>query len=277
MADTGIACRNRLIQPFTIAGLATVTLLVAAGCSSGTNGSAGAPQTAKKALLATASRTRQVNSAVETLNVRETGAQTAATAGVIQFRRTPSPLIGETLKVTADGKSTQLKAVLTDAAFYLSEPALTSQLGKPWIKIDLSGQQNGALGSIGQLVHSLQGNNFLNMTQLFAATKNARVVGRQTIDGVATTEYAGTFHANAALKALSPAYRKVLAPEYKALGNTSVRFHVWIDGQHYTRKATTVETINGETIDTMVTVKAINQPVRIVIPPTSQTATPPGA
>jgi hypothetical protein len=252
-------------------------LIGVAACTSGTGGSAGAPQTARKALLATASRTRQVNSAVETLTVHATGAQSVTTTGVVQFRRSPTPLIGEELDATADGKTTQLKAVLTGTAFYLSEPTLTSQLGKPWMKIDLSGQKNNALGSISQLMHSLQGNDFLNLTHLFAVAKNARIVGKQTIDGVATTEYAGTFHADAALKALSPAYRKVLAPQYRALGNTSVSFHVWIDGQHYTRKATTVETINGETINTTVIVKAINQPVHIVIPPASQTATPPGA
>jgi hypothetical protein len=101
-------------------------------------------------------------------------------------------------------------------------------------------------------------------------------VGKQTVDGVPTTEYAGSFHAAAALKALSPTYRKALAPALKLLGNTPISFHIWIDGQHYTRKATEVETVNGETIITTVVVKAINQPVHITIPPDSQTVTPPG-
>jgi hypothetical protein len=39
---------------------------------------------------------------------------------------------------------------------------------------------------------------------------------------------------------------------------------------------TDVETINGETISTTVFVKAINHPVHITIPPSSQTVTPPG-
>ena len=273
MGDNAIACRSRLVRLLTVTGLAAATLVAVAACSSGGSGS----ETPRKALLDTASRTQHINSAIETLTIRETGVQSVTTAGVIQFRRSPTLLVGEELKLTAGDKSTKLKAVLTGTAFYLNEPRLASRLGKPWIKVDLSGQNETALGSFSQLVHSLQSNNFLNLTHLFAATKNPRAVGQQTIDGVDTTEYAGTFHASAALKALSPAYRKVLAPEFRALGNTPVRFHVWIDGQHYTRKATTVETINGETISTTVTVTAINQPVQITIPPTSQTITPPGA
>ncbi|HEX7993533.1 MAG TPA: hypothetical protein VF506_06390 [Streptosporangiaceae bacterium] len=226
--------------------------------------------------MATASRTQKVNSAVETLIVRESGVQSGSTSGVIQFQRTPTTLIGESLKVTADGKSTQIKAILSESTFYLSEPALTQKLGKPWVKIDLSAMKKTPLGSISQLIHSLQSNNFLNLTQLFAVTKNVRVVGKQTIDGVATTEYAGSFRTADALKALPVAYRKALAPEFQALGNTPVSFRVWIDGQHSTRKVTDVETINGETISTTVFVKAINQPVHITIPPSSQTVTPPG-
>jgi hypothetical protein len=305
MADNGIAFRNAPARIFAIAGLSVALVLVAAcssanggssggggpsggggssgggglsggGVSQGGTASAGAPLTASKALMATASNSQKVNSAVETLIVRETGVQSGSTAGVIQFQRRPTTLIGESLKLTSNGKSSYIKAILSETTFYLSEPALTKQLGKPWIKLDLSAMKKTPLGSISQLVHSLQSNNFLNLTQLFAVTKNVRVVGKQTVDGVATTEYAGSFRTADALKALSPAYRKVLAPEFQALGNTPVSFRVWIDGHHYTRKVTDVETINGETISTTVFVKAINQPVHITIPPSSQTVTPPG-
>ena len=257
-------------------GLSAAALILVAACSSGGSGSANKPLSPRKALLATASQTQKVNSAVETLTVSESGIQNGSTTGAIQFQRTPTTLIGEDLKLTVAGKSSQIKAILTDTAFYLNEASLTTKLGKRWLKLDLSALKSTPLGGITQLVHSLQSNNFLNMAQLFAATKKVRVVGKQTVDGVATTEYAGSFRADEALKALSPAYRKVLAPEFQALGNTPVSFHVWIDGQHYTRKATEIETINGETIRTTVTVEEINQPVHISIPPDSQTVAPPG-
>jgi uncharacterized membrane protein len=50
------------------------------------------------------------------------------------------------------------------------------------------------------------------------------------------------------------------------MNRRSISFHVWIDGQHHTRKITDVETVNGETINTTVNITAINQPVQITLP-----------
>ncbi|MDR2984787.1 MAG: LppX_LprAFG lipoprotein [Nocardiopsaceae bacterium] len=232
--------------------------------------------TAKKAILTAASQARKVTSAVELLTIRGSGVQSETTSGFVQFRLTPTLLIGEKLNLAAAGKSTQIKAVLTDQAFYLNEPTLAKKLGKPWMRVDLSALKKTPLGGITQLIHGLQDNNFLNQTQLFTAAKDVRIVGKQTVDGVPTTEYAGSFHAADALKVLSPTYRKALAPGLKLLGNIPISFHIWIDGQHQVRKATEVETINGETINITVLVKAINQPVHVTIPSRSQTVTPPG-
>ena len=218
-----------------------------------------------------------MTSASETLTVRDSGAQNTTTTGAIQFQRKPTLQASETLNTTASGKSTQIKVILTGTAIYLHEAALAAQLGKPWLKLDLSALNGTALASISQLVHGLQGNDFANQTQLLAVAKNVHVVGTQTIDGVATTEYAGSVRAAEALKALPASFRKAMAPELQVLGNGTISFHVWIDGQHHTRKITDVETVNGETINTTVNITAINQPVQIALPPASQTVTPPGA
>ena len=262
------------------AGLSAAALMALAACSSGGGGLASAPSaplTARQALLAAASHAQKVTSATETLTVRDSGAQTATTTGTIQFQRKPTLQASETLNTTAAGKSTQIKVILTGTAIYLHEAALTGQLGKPWLKLDLSALNGTALASISQLAHSLQGNDFANQTQLLAVAKNAHVVGTQTIDGVATTEYAGSVRAGQALKALPASFRTAMAPELQVLGNGTINFHVWIDGQHHTRKITDAETVNGETITTTVNITAINQPVQITLPPASQTVTPPGA
>jgi LppX_LprAFG lipoprotein len=262
------------------AGLPAAALIALAACSSGGGGPAGAPSTSltpRQALLAAASHARQVTSASETLAVRDTGSQHTTTAGTIQFQRKPALQASETLNTTAAGKSTQIKVILTGTAIYLHEAALAGQLGKPWLKLDLSALNGTALASISQLVHSLQGNDFANQTQLLAQAKNVHSAGSQTIDGVATTEYAGSVRAAEALKALPASLRTAMAPELQMLGNGTISFHVWIDGQHHTRKITDVETVNGETINTTVNITAINQPVHVTIPPASQTATPPGA
>jgi hypothetical protein len=262
------------------AGLSAAALVALAACSSGGSGLSSAPSaplTPRQALLAAASHAQKVTSATETLTVRDSGAQTATTTGTIQFQRKPTLQASETLNTTAAGKSTQIKVILTGKAIYLHEAALTGQLGKPWLKLDLSALNGTALASISQLVHSLQGNDFANQTQLLAEAKNVHVVGTQTIDGVATTEYAGSVRAGEALKALPASFRKAMAPELQVLGNGTINFHVWIDGQHHTRKIIDAETVNGETINTTVNITAINQPVQVALPPASQTVTPPGA
>ena len=277
-----VPSRRRRPVPRRVAavGLSAAALIVLAACSSGGGGpasTASTPLTPRQALLAAASHAQKVTSASETLTVRDSGAQNATTAGTIQFQRRPTLQASETLNTTAAGKSTQIKVILTGTAIYLHEAALAGQLGKPWLKLDLSALNGTALASISQLVHSLQGNDFANQTQLLAVAKNVHVVGTQTVDGVATTEYAGSVRAGQALKALPASFRKAMAPELQVLGNGTISFHVWIDGQHHTRKITDIETVNGETINTTVNITAINQPVQIALPPASQTVTPPGA
>jgi LppX_LprAFG lipoprotein len=258
---------------------AAALILLLAACSSGGGpaGTASTPLTPRQALLAAASHAQQVTSASETLTVRGSGAQNTTTTGTIQFQRKPALQASEILNTTVAGKNTQIKVILTGTAIYLHEASLTGQLGKPWLKLDLSTLNGTPLASISQLVHGLQGNDFANQTQLLAVAKNARVIGTQTIDGVATTEYAGSVHAAEALKAMPASFRKAMAPELQVLGNGTISFHVWIDGQHHTRKIADVETVNGETINTTVNITAINQPVHVTIPPAGQTATPPGA
>jgi hypothetical protein len=261
------------------AGLSVAALIVLAACSSG-GGLASAPSaplSPRQALLAAASHAQQVTSASETLTVRDSGAQNTTTTGAIQFQRKPALQASETLNTTVSGRHTQIKVILTGTAIYLHEAALAGQLGKPWLKLNLSALDGTALASISQLVHSLQGNDFANQTQLLAVAKNVHVIGTQTIDGVATTEYAGSVRAAQALKAMPASFRKAMAPELQVLGNGTISFHIWIDGQHHTRKITDVETVNGETINTTVNITAINQPVQIALPPASQTVTPPGA
>jgi LppX_LprAFG lipoprotein len=264
-------------RPAAAVGLSAAALIALAACSSGGGGSASAPLTPRQALLAAASHAQKVTSASETLTVRDSGARNATTTGTVQFQRKPTLQASETLNTAVAGKNTQIKVILTGTAIYLHEAALAGQLGKPWLKLDLSALNGTALASISQLAHSLQGNNFANQTQLLAVAKNVHAVGTQTIDGVATTEYAGSVRAGAALKALPASFRKAMAPELQVLGNGTISFHVWIDGRHHTRKIADAETVNGETINTTVNITAINQPVQIALPPASQTVTPPGA
>jgi hypothetical protein len=267
--------------------LSAAALILLAACSSGgsgpassagpaSTGSASAPLTPRQALLAAAAQARQIRSATETLTVQQSGSESATTTGTIQVRLKPTLQASETLRTALAGKTTQIKAIVTSTVIYLHEASLTRQFGKPWLKVRLSALSGTAGGSFAQLFRSLQSNNVTDQTQLLTVAKDTRVVGRQTVGGVPTTEYAGSFRAAEGLKSLPGSLRKALAPAFKALGNSTIRFHIWLDGQHRPRKVTEVETVNGETINTTVNITALNSPVHITIPPASQAVTPPG-
>ena len=271
--------RRPVRQRAAAAGLSAATLILAAACSSGGTSAGGVSAstslTPRQTLLAAATQAQQVTSATETLRVHD-NTSSSTTTGTVQFRLKPTLLASENLNVKAVGTSTRIKMILTSTAIYLNEASLTSQLGKPWVKMDLSALSalTGTSGaSLAQLVQSLQSNKFTNQAQLFTVAKNTRIVGTQTIDGLTTTEYMGSFTAAAALKALPASFRQALAPELQALGNSPVYFHEWVDGQRHPRKITEVETVNGDTINTAINIAAINQPVHITLPAASQTFT----
>ena len=267
-------------------GLSAAALFLIAGCSAGstappgTAGStsssppAGTQLTAAQALLANARQAQQLTSVTEAITVQVNGATT--TSGTAQVQRTPTFELSEDLTIATAGKSTKLKAILTGHVFYIDESALAAHFGKPWLKLDLANLSKGPLAFLNQVASSIKSNDFVNQTQVLALAKNARVIGNQTVDGVPTTEYAGSVRVATALKALPPNVRKTLGPALRALGNSNLSFHIWLDAQHHTRKLTEVETVNGATVATTVNISGINQPVHISPPPANQTFTPPG-
>jgi hypothetical protein len=276
--DTSLRPPRKLVRVSSRAvGLFAAALMLVSACSSAGSGSARTALTPRQALLAAATKANKLTSASEALVIRDSGIRNITTIGTIQFKRAPSLDLSENLTVTAAGQKLHIKAVLIGSTLYFNEPSLRRQIGKPWIKLDLSTLKNTPLASVAQLVRSVENNSFLNLAQLFAATKNVHVVGKQRVGGVPTTQYAGSFKAPELSRALAPGLRKTLASALKALGNGTVSFHMWVDGQHRPRKTTEIETINGEIISTTVNVTSVDQPVQITPPPASQTFTPPGA
>jgi hypothetical protein len=266
--------RRRVVGGAVVGGLSAAALTLVAAC--GGSSSSTTALTPRQALLAAAAQSQKVTSATETLSAQAGGTQSGITTGTIQFRLKPSLQASEKLSINAAGQRTSLRAIVTSSAMYLNEGTVTRQLGKPWVKLDLSALGGTTGTSLAQLFHNLQSNDFAHQAELLTIAKNARLVGTQTVDGESTTEYAGSFHAAEGLKALSPSLRKLLGPELQAMGNSLISFHAWIDGQHHVRKVAEVETINGETIRTTVNITAINMPVSITPPPASQTTTLPG-
>jgi hypothetical protein len=265
-------------------GLSAAALALLAACSSGASSSGAATSTgttstgtagtgtaaagtAQSALLTAATQAQAISSAVTNLHIQITGSQASSQAGILQYQRTPS-LISQDMHIAAEGGNTEIKMILNDQNMFFSEPGLPT--AKPWLKFDLNALK-GKSASFAKLINSMQSNNFTNQAQLFAVAKDAHQVGTATIDGVPTTEYAGSFKASDALNALSPGVRAVLGAQLKSLGNSMITFREWIDGQHHMRQVIKNETVNGHAVITTMNVTAINQPVTIALPAASDT------
>jgi hypothetical protein len=66
-----------------------------------------------------------------------------------------------------------------------------------WVKISFAQLQRSTGINVGQLTQQARSNNPLVQTQMLAAAKDVRAVGTQTIDGVRTTHYAGSYPVSA--------------------------------------------------------------------------------
>jgi hypothetical protein len=79
-----------------------------------------------------------------------------------------------------------------------------------------------------------------------------------------------------ALRRLSPTVRKGFAPLLRLISG-GIRFDIWLDDQHVTRKLVEVESVRGQTVTLTLNVTAVNQPVQITLPPRRQVAVLPAS
>ena len=255
------------------AALGAMALIAVAGCGSSGPAASSKPVSARQALSLAANESQQVNSLTATISVRTSLTSASGISGSMQIRVKPTPLVNAVFTVSGTGAPhTQLQEILTNKALYLKDSALTKLTGKPWIAISFAALSSKAGVNFASLFQSLEGSNPLDQSKFFAASKNVRKVGTQTINGVATTEYSGSYAPSAALSLLTPKLRKQLEPMLRAMGTRSVQFQIWIDGSHLIRKAIEHETIAGQTATVSYTVTSVNQPVTVTLPPASQIA-----
>jgi hypothetical protein len=198
-----------------------------------------------------------------------TGATAEHITGNMQFRLRPTLLAQVDLSIPP----ASVNEILTTKVAYLKIPGLGST-GKPWVKLSLAGQ-HGTGAALGQLLQSAETANPANQTAALTASKDLRKTGTELVNGIQTTRYEGSYSAQAQLKKLPPALRKMTSQSIAALGITKVRFTIWIDGQHQMRRVITVEKGSGTTITTKLDIIAINQPVNVTLPPPSQVTSAP--
>ena len=247
-----------------VAVCAATCALVTACSSAGS--AAEQPLTPTTAIRLAADQTQNVTSLGGTLSLEF---DSNSVSGTFEFQLKPSLLVEESLGTTLGGQTEHMAEVLTSTALYLEVPGLDAKPGKSWIELPLA-NLSGTLGStLNQLIQDAQSADPLTQAQELTASKDARKVGTQAIDGVSTTHYTGTLTASAALAKLSPGLRKDLSSEFSQLQG-DITWNVWLDSQHDLRRLTENYTVAGSAFALAMTITSINQPVTVTLPPASQ-------
>jgi len=156
---------------------------------------------------------------------------------------------------------------------YTKGPIVRAKTGKPWVGetlshlskstgVDMRSMQEGARDHPGP------------NTRLLTASTDVHQVGRETVVGVRTTHYQGTFRLKEGVAKLGGAQRTQFN---KALGGEQgvdvMTFDVWIDSRQMPRKVT-IATPPGSKLEVTLSMAytAFNGPITVTAPPKSQVA-----
>ncbi|MDF5751564.1 DUF1396 domain-containing protein [Spongiactinospora sp. TRM90649] len=193
--------------------------------------------------------------------------------GRMVYQSKPQLAVDLTLDTVSFGQNNLpggARAILVGDTAYIKLDALKSMTGvtKPWIKAsvsDLDGQgrteAQNALGRIQQFDLSAA-------VKLVTASKDVKSVGTESVGGVDTTHYSGTFPVEEAVKLLDPAHRDQASQSFGEVKN--MKFDLWADAQSLPRKITMSGEADRGKFNATMMFKGYNEPVEITAPPASE-------
>jgi hypothetical protein len=231
---------------------------------------------AQEALSKASKKTGDIKSFRSTLSSKTSisGTQTQMN-GDLAFRLQPKAAMKfDVPTITVGSKTTPgFEEILVGDGLYLKIPALTKQAGKPWVGFSLSklsdvtGIDVKGLENQGHQVDPA-----LN-AKMLTASKDVHSVGKETVGGVSTTHYQGTFTLADALAKLGTEQRDEAQKIFGQTGFDKLTFSLWGDGKHLPRKINLATPPGSKVqIDTTMNYTAFNVPVSIKGPPKSQVA-----
>ena len=127
--------------------------------------------------------------------------------------------------------------LFVDNNTYVKAP-IVSQLfkGKQWVKLPLAEVGNRSGADFGGLVDQIQQVDPIANTQMLTASKDVHEVGEETVDGVRTRHYKGTYSVQDALAKLDAKQRAQLEQGLADSKLKKMSFDLWIDSEQLPRK-----------------------------------------
>ncbi|GLY83407.1 hypothetical protein [Actinoallomurus iriomotensis] len=154
--------------------------------------------------------------------------------GAVQYRFKPRLAIKRDFSTPATGFD-QYEILLGDA-FYMTVPFRSRRSGRLWVEYNVGASSAKTRSKVGNLVAVAQQDDPAMNLRMFTASKNMRTVGAETIYGVPTTHYRGTYSVPKALAGLGAEERARARKIYAPVGAGEVSFDLWGDGRQLPRK-----------------------------------------
>jgi hypothetical protein len=200
--------------------------------------------------------------------------QGAILKGHADIRSRPSATQRWTISgMTAAGKQkSDFQEIISGDSLYLKLPAHVLPTRKPWVRFS----QANLGGMAGFLDFASSENELADMPQtvtILTASKDIHAVGRETVDGIATTHYKGTYSMPDALAKLRAQHREDSVRFFQSMDLGTMAFDLWVDGSRLPHKVRMATPDGSKTTLVVVTLyTAFNAPITITVPPRSQVA-----
>jgi Protein of unknown function (DUF1396). len=259
----------------TLAAVGAAALIGLTGCGSqGAEPLGNVELSAAQVLQNSVQKSGQVNTYTADIVADINGPQGAGKIqGTMVFQQKPSLAADITFsQVSFGGQELPggMRTILLGDTLYLKVDALRTVTGdaKPWVKVDLNeaGAQSGV--DLRDLLSQAQQYDLANSVKMLTASQDVKAVGTETVGGVETTHYSGTFPVEEALRQLGPELQEQARGQMAHLKD--MRFDAWIDEQGLPRKISMTGDAGEGSVSTTMQFRAFNEAVNISEPPADQ-------
>ncbi|WP_433251425.1 LppX_LprAFG lipoprotein [Streptosporangium sp. CA-135522] len=256
--------------------LGTAALVAVAGCGAQSAGSLGRVKlAAAEAVQQSAQRVGEVTSYSADLVLDTTGGDRGASKvqGSVLYQGRPELATDIKLDtITFGGQNVPggARAILTGDTVYVKSELLNKFAGatKPWTKVSLGELDAQHQAEVKKFMAQVQQFDLAGTVKMLTASKDVKSVGTETVGGVETTHYSGTFPVAEAAQAIDPAKRERLQEQLSRVKD--LKFDLWSDAESLPRKVTLSGSEQGAVFNLAALFKGFNEPVQIAAPPADQ-------
>ncbi|GAA3121107.1 lipoprotein [Planomonospora alba] len=257
--------------------LGTAALIGVAGCAAGqgTASLGNVRLAAAEAVQASAQKAEEVTSYTADLVFDATGGQerSGKIQGRMVYQSKPQLATDITLDVISFGGQNVpggARVILLGDTVYAKSELLSrfTGTGKPWTKVSTADLEAGERAGAEEALAQARQFDLPGTVKLLTASKDVKAVGTETVGGVETTHYSGTFPVAEAVQALAPQERERLQKDLSQAKN--VKFDLWADAQNLPRKVTLSGSEDGASFTMAAHLTGFNEPVTITAPPADQ-------